>query len=203
MKLFSLGKQDFLSVEKQWQDFRIFAIQRHGNQMYGDLPYAFHLASVEFLLIEYGFHEHDYVCSAWLHDVLEDTKTSINRVYQNYGGRVASMVYSCTGEGPDRVSRNNSIYAKLLKYPEAAPVKVADRIANVNNCIRNVGDARIMDKLNMYVAEWPVFRAHIRELMLDEPRKAQLWDCLENTMEKAIDSITECEEPEPESPTSE
>jgi hypothetical protein len=199
MKTFVVGKQEYISVEKQWQDYRMFAIDAHGSQMYGVLPYAFHLATVEYILIEHGFHEHDYVCAAWLHDVLEDTKVKLDKIFQNYGGRVTSLVYSCTGEGPTRKERNESIYAKLLKYPEAAPIKVADRLSNVNNCIKNITEPGVMDKLNMYVAEWPTFRAHVRGLMLDEPRKASLWDYLELTMEKAIESISEPGEESPES----
>lgn len=199
MKAFVVEKPEFLAIEKNWQDFRMFAIMQHGKQMYGNFPYAYHLATVEFLLIEAGFHEHDYVCAAWLHDILEDTETELNRIYHNYGGRITSIVFSCTGDGDTRSARNNSIYAKLLTYPDAAPVKVADRLANVSNCIKTIEEPGIISKLNMYVAEWPTFRAHVRELMLDEPRKVALWDMLETTMEKAIDAITEHEEPTPES----
>ena len=53
---------------------RSFAIAAHGDQRYGDQPYAVHLDRVAGLLAEHGHAE--VVPVGFLHDVLEDTEVS-------------------------------------------------------------------------------------------------------------------------------
>jgi guanosine-3',5'-bis(diphosphate) 3'-pyrophosphohydrolase len=48
---------------------RYFAIAAHGNQMYEDLPYYYHLEEVVEVLREFGYTEDKYIISGYLHDV--------------------------------------------------------------------------------------------------------------------------------------
>jgi (p)ppGpp synthase/HD superfamily hydrolase len=162
--------------------FRFYAIQRHGLQMYGHLPYAFHLAVVESYLADFGFDSNDYRSAAWLHDVVEDTATTLEELARLYTPNVVSMVWACTGEGSNRKERNASIYRKLKEFPKGAPVKVADRLANVDMGMSS-GNIK---KLKMYVEEFEEFSKNIKPLMEDAGKDhRQLWNTLQDTMKKA------------------
>jgi (p)ppGpp synthase/HD superfamily hydrolase len=166
-----------LTFDKKWSDFRAVAIKTHGKQMYGDLPYAIHLATVEYLLAENGFNEYHYQAGAWLHDIVEDTPVKVENIVSAYGETVGAIVWACTGEGANRKAKNASIYKKLEQFPLAAPVKVADRIANLMECGKSASEGDI-SKLQMYLKEWPTFRERIEPLMQDERRKQAFWHVL-------------------------
>ena len=58
---------------------REFAAHAHGNQRYGDGPYVEHLAKVVAVLTDFGY-QGDYLCAGWLHDVVEDTCTTLDDI---------------------------------------------------------------------------------------------------------------------------
>lgn len=59
---------------------RVFAIDRHGDQQYGqDLPYAWHLSKVTDLATRLGYSE-SVQAAGWLHDTVEDTDTSLDEI---------------------------------------------------------------------------------------------------------------------------
>lgn len=111
---------------------RAFAITAHGDQRYGDRPYEEHLSAVVEVLEKFGFAD-DYVAAGWLHDVVEDTATTEAHIEAAFGERVAKLVSAVSGGG-DRATHVASIYEKIAAYPDAAVVKLADRIANIEAC---------------------------------------------------------------------
>lgn len=120
---------------------RRFALEHHGDQRYGDLPYEFHLQAVVNVLLDTASFRpelENMVAAAWLHDVIEDTPVTELMVKEEFGPEVAAIVWACSGVGKNRKERNASIYEKIgMMYAgqrrEGASVKVADRIANVEN----------------------------------------------------------------------
>jgi len=135
---------------------RTFALAAHGNQRYGDRPYEFHLDAVATLLAPFG---ENAVRVGYLHDVVEDTKTTLDELRTKFGDVVACCVALLTDEpGEDRKERKAKTYAKLAQVgPElelALTVKAADRLANVRACIAD-GKA---DLLSVYRREHPAFR---------------------------------------------
>jgi len=111
----------------------MFAREAHSGQMYGDKPYVdSHVTDVVTILREFGMDEF-YIAAGWLHDVVEDTEVSKEEIDLKFGPRVGKLVWACTGIGPNRKARNQTIYEKIAAYPDAAIVKVADRIANVEH----------------------------------------------------------------------
>lgn len=184
-------------IEKDWADFRLAAISLHGNQKYAGVPYSFHLAYVENLLVETGFDGYAYKAAAWLHDAVEDTTATYQNIYDRFGGEVCSYVYACTGEGENRKQRNESIYKKLKQVPLAAPVKVADRIANMLTGLGNKSIAGVegytedgnTDKLSMYVKEFPKFKEEIQPLVMDSPNGRFLWEMLEKTVDTSKERL--------------
>jgi guanosine-3',5'-bis(diphosphate) 3'-pyrophosphohydrolase len=129
-----------------------FAVERHGGQRYGDAPYVVHLEAVRAVLADFGLGGALGV-AAWLHDVIEDTPTSQAELEGHFGAEVAALVWAVTGEGRNRRERARSMYAKIGALPAAAPLKLADRIANVE------ASRSRPDKLALYRAEREGFRA--------------------------------------------
>jgi (p)ppGpp synthase/HD superfamily hydrolase len=191
----SFMKPDSISFDKEWPDFRMYAIRRHKGQMYGDYPYAYHLAMVECVLMEFGFTDFHYQAAAWLHDIVEDTDVTLDHIYANYGPLVATLVYSVTGEGENRKERNVSIYGKLRKHPDAAVLKVADRIANLTEARKelNAVDSK-PNKAKMYVQEWAEFKANVGPLVGSDLRSRLIWECLDTLAEDCINELEEIKE---------
>ena len=129
-----------------------FAAHAHCAQRYGDHPYAFHLGKVVDVLVDAGIVDGDLLDAAWLHDVVEDTGVNISEVRDQFGEKVAKIVWACSGFGENRRARNADIAQKLAAYPPAIPVKVADRIANLENAL--VEAPRLVP---MYLAEHDAF----------------------------------------------
>jgi guanosine-3',5'-bis(diphosphate) 3'-pyrophosphohydrolase len=135
---------------------RIFAIHAHGDQMYGDNPYIYHLDKVASLLVDHG---EDAQVIGYLHDVLEDTKTSYLEIKNIFGDLTANCVSLLTDEsGQTRAERKAKTYAKLAlaegSHTLALIVKTADRLANVNECV-NQGNQKL---LFVYRQEHPEFK---------------------------------------------
>lgn len=182
-----------LEFEKDWPDYRLAAICLHGKQEYGSMPYAYHLAQVEAILADAGFSSYEYQAAAWLHDCIEDTEADFQMIYDGYGGTVAKLVYGCTGEGLTRKERNATIYKRLNETPAAAIIKVADRIANVRSGMGiidfNIEKTPIklssdLDKLKMYLDEWPEFKENVQKHVINSVGGRTLWSALENDIEK-------------------
>jgi len=112
------------------EDARSFAVAAHADQRYGDQPYEVHLAAVVQVLRDFAFGPAPQA-AGWLHDVVEDTAVPLSDIRDRFGDAVAAMVDAVTGIGATREERNARIYAGLRACPEAAAVKLADRIANV------------------------------------------------------------------------
>ena len=139
-----MGKQDPL----RWAKF--FATVRHSTQTYGGLPYTHHLAAVECVLVRFGITDEDMLTAAWLHDVVEDTSTKAKEIAEMFNDRVASLVSSVTNEpGENRKVRAALTYPKIRASADAVRLKLADRIANVEN------GGKLVD---MYRREYEDFR---------------------------------------------
>ena len=136
-------------TEKDYRNARMVSIQAHGNQTYDDVfPYKKHLDDVVEVLIEFGFSG-KYIIAGYLHDIIEDTALSYNKVKRHFGLDVAEMVYCVTDElGRDRAEKKRKTLPKTASNSDAIIVKLADRIAN----LRQGG------KVDMYAKEYAEFR---------------------------------------------
>ncbi|MFG2037296.1 HD domain-containing protein [Dactylosporangium sp. NPDC048998] len=106
-----------------------FAVERHGDQRRpAGEPYLEHLLeALEVLVDGAGERDPDTLRAAVLHDVVEDTPTTVGEVRERFGDRVAELVGWVTKTG-DR----DAYLARLRDAPDAAiAVKLADRVSNV------------------------------------------------------------------------
>jgi guanosine-3',5'-bis(diphosphate) 3'-pyrophosphohydrolase len=156
---------------------KAFAIYAHGEQMYGDKPYARHLEDVVATLVRFGFEEDDYVAAGWLHDVLEDTPVQADELKLSFGPVVTARVWAVTGIGKNRAARNADAARKMLERPDAIPVKLADRYSNARDA--QVHRERVF--YEMYRKEYPAFREklYVASKALDDPRTELLWTQLD------------------------
>jgi len=109
---------------------RAFAVTAHGDQMYDEHPYEHHLSAVASIISGWT-EDSELIAAAWLHDTLEDTAVTFDDLAETFTPRVASLVWAVTAEGEVRVEKMNAIYRKIEALPDAALVKLADRVANV------------------------------------------------------------------------
>lgn len=144
---------------------RIFAIEKHSEQqqMYGVFPYAKHLRDVDNVLVRFGLvHELELRAAAWLHDVLEDIQPAIPYalIADMFGTEVFNLVYAVSDDaaGKNRKERKALTFKKLKLYQSAIPLKLADRIANIEwSLLTNIG------LLRMYLKEHNEFEENLRD----------------------------------------
>jgi (p)ppGpp synthase/HD superfamily hydrolase len=150
----------------------------HQNQSYGEFDYTKHLRDVSLQLGANGFSEDYWDIAAWLHDTVEDTDLTIEEVEKQFGSKVAMLVEAVTTPSSigNRRARLRRLIELLTACPGAMPLKLADRIANVQFCW-----FRQNNKLFMYYREYKTFRGSLRPLN-DDPRVMKMWDKLDEML---------------------
>ena len=104
---------------------RVFAKHYHdnpsGSQRYGNMPYSTHVESVADNGKKYIYYipEEDrdiVIIACYLHDLIEDTEITYKKIAQQFGFRVADIVYRVSNErGRDRKESNFKTYPKVCK----------------------------------------------------------------------------------------
>lgn len=146
-----------LAFDPQPRFARSFAIVRHGDQRYGEQPYAVHLDAVAVVLKPYGPLAQ---VVGYLHDVCEDTPTTVEEMAEHFGPFAAACVGLLTDEpGGDRAARKERTHRKLAavsaEFELALIAKAGDRLCNVRACVAG-GHSRLLE---VYRREHPAFRA--------------------------------------------
>lgn len=147
-----------------------FAISQH--QQFGK-PYDMqHIPEVVSIVSQYT-NDQDVISAAWLHDVVEDTGVSIDQIGEMYGDRVAQIVWAVTDEeGANRIERKEKTLPKTAQNPDAALIKLADRVANVT---ASMNDER---RLEMYRKEYPAFKSALQPIAPYE----DMWNTLDHLL---------------------
>ena len=116
---------------------RDFALAAHGQQMYGDQPYIFHLDQVAALATQFGQTAIDV---AHLHYTIEDAGIRFERLVEQFGSLTARCVALVTDPpGANRKERKVKLNARLAlvsgELEIALVVKICDRLCNARNSI--------------------------------------------------------------------
>lgn len=139
------------------QRARAFAEEWHGDQLYGEHPYIYHPEKARSVLLWMGDDQPEHHAAMLLHDVIEDTRCPYRQVLDGFGRTVAELVWAVTDErGRTRFESHQKTYPKLVGLKGAIIIKLADRIANVEQCRKAPGGAQ---KLRMYAEEQMEFRS--------------------------------------------
>lgn len=147
---------------------RSFAIAAHGEQKYGQHSYIKHLEDTAQVFTELVptsdplFWALD--TAALLHDVLEDTKVQHSDIRGSFGADMADVIRALAGEGKNRKERFDSVRIKILNLGDLAEfaicIKLADRIANVENCWQTRSPL-----LFMYKREYSDFKWELQNII--------------------------------------
>jgi (p)ppGpp synthase/HD superfamily hydrolase len=114
-----------------------FAARRHSGMARkgrSNEPYVNHLAEVaNFLAIATDGTDAELVAAGWLHDTIEDTKTTREELAQKFSKRVAALVVDVTDDMtlPKDQRRQQQIIDAPNKSPGAKLIKIADKISNI------------------------------------------------------------------------
>lgn len=143
---------------------RVFAIEAHGEQRYGDAPFVEHLDAVVAILRSVRASTWVTLAAGYLHDVIEDTSHNAFSVSHRFGQDVLERVAFCTDEkARSRKQRKAKTNARMRTTlddnppfaRDAVTVALADRLANVRACVE-AGQRR---RLGTYRREQEAFRA--------------------------------------------
>lgn len=118
---------------------RIYAQSKHEGQIrkFENKPYFIHPERVAHILYQFKVSKNinGLIAAAYLHDVVEDTNTSIEEIKELFGDLVASIVLELTSDKNEikRFSKKEYLANKMLNMSNyALTLKLADRIDNVN-----------------------------------------------------------------------
>lgn len=161
---------------------RDFAIERHGDQDHGCLKIADHLANVhEHVVMHYdpdvniGTLE-EVASAAWLHDIIEDTDTCPDEIYERFGQRVGEITDIITDKaGKNRLERHLRTYHMIRRDPDALLIKLCDRRHNQERSL-----AHGEHWLAMYLKEYTYFKF----ALWDPGRFRRLWSELDEQHEQ-------------------
>ena len=123
---------------QEWRRFCAAAHAREGKK-YGKRPYLYHLDRVEEALVRFGFFETNFRRAAFGHDLIEDTRYK-KKLLLSMGidHEVLAGIWGVTDEpGATRQIRKHRTIGKIGRKLISLAVKLADRIANVEENVRS------------------------------------------------------------------
>jgi (p)ppGpp synthase/HD superfamily hydrolase len=118
----------------------LFANERHTGQIRrgNGVPYIMHPLAVSYIVAEFktSKHLHELIAAALLHDLLEDTDTTIEEISEHFTPLVASLVLELTSDRDAILQMGKFCYLKdkLLTLTDyALYIKLADRLHNISD----------------------------------------------------------------------
>jgi (p)ppGpp synthase/HD superfamily hydrolase len=126
-----------------------FAAKAHEKQKrkIGSIPYINHLIRVAHGTAAAGLPA-ETVAAAFLHDVVEDTRITLEEVRRRFPDRVAHLVHLMTQWWPDdappavKERERPKYYAAILEDPDAIHLKLLDRADNLHDMVRAIPQSR-------------------------------------------------------------
>jgi GTP pyrophosphokinase len=112
-------------VEKAYN----FAFDKHNGQKDDcGKPYFLHVLQTA-QIIEQVTDDEDLICAAYLHDTIEDTKTTYEELTKEFNKEIADLVMEVSHDGSND---NYGYYFPRLKTQNGIMLKFADRLSNIS-----------------------------------------------------------------------
>jgi (p)ppGpp synthase/HD superfamily hydrolase len=132
-----------------------FAAVAHSNQRRKDeenTPYINHPIEVMWLLSNAGITDIDTLCGAVLHDTIEDTETTYEQLYDEFGKNVADIVQECSDDKslPKEIRKQEQIIYASNVSVSAKLVKIADKLSNISDLQSNPPISWSNEEINGY-----------------------------------------------------
>lgn len=170
-----------MKFNELYQKAKSLAHEKHKNQRYSNnQPYTVHLQAVEAVLRRFGYspdlteRNQNLIIGAWLHDIIEDTDATYQMIELEFGKEIAELVHAVTNEpGMNRKERHEKTYPKIKNHTYAIILKLADRIANVEESVKSKSTL-----LGMYRKEWKEFKVKLQ----NNGECQEMWDFLDKIL---------------------
>ena len=79
------------------ENAELFAKSKHAGKLNeSGVSYSNHLENVVSRLKSLGVVDQDVLCAGWLQDILEDTDTSFDELFEKFGRRISTLILSLT-----------------------------------------------------------------------------------------------------------
>ena len=158
-----------------------FACEKHKNQKRKDgiTPFSEHLEGVVNRLKNLGISNQDILCTAWLHDTIEDTDTTFDEINEIFGNSISVLVLSLTKDSELSKKQREMQYIQQLKDStlQAEIIKFCDISANLkdiaNAPISKTQKNKQIKKLFHYL---PVIKNGVSEIKAEYPKIQELVD---------------------------
>ncbi len=117
------------------QNAELFAKTRHSGMVKkdGTTTHSQHLEDVVNRLKSLGVVDEEVLCAGWLHDTLENTDTSFDDLFEQFGSRIAVLVSYLTKDASLPRKQRVQAYVRQLEGAsyEAKLIKLCDISANL------------------------------------------------------------------------
>jgi len=118
------------------QSAELFAKRKHAGQLRKNgTAYSKHLQDVVNRLKGLGVIDEELLCTGWLHDTMENTDTSFDDLLEQFGNRIAVLVWSLSKNPSLTKKLRERAYSKQLKESssDAKLIKLCDISANLSD----------------------------------------------------------------------
>ena len=169
------------------KEAQIFAREKHGGQMrkFEDVPYFNHVENVAKIVDESkeSHAKDELVAAAYLHDTLENTKTSEEELKNHFGKLIASLVKELTTDKKEtKIVGKDKYLADKMSDPEKMSnwglvIKLADRLDNVSDL--NVSTKEFKKK----------YTDETNYILLEIEKKRELTETQKKLVEKIRDKL--------------
>jgi len=165
-------------------ELRDYVINKHGAQKYGkgenEKPYIFHIDMTYEESLSHGLPS--VVSRACLgHDLIEDTDATYEDLVTVFGEAEATIIQAVSDEpGSNRKERKAKTYPKIKSTPNATPVKLCDRIANLKACL----EFKQQGLFDMYSKEHTEFKDQLYVV----GEYVSMWDELDKLFSEGVKS---------------
>lgn len=102
------------------------------------IPYINHPIKVAKLLVDMNENpQNEMIIAALLHDVVEDTDSTIEEIEKRFGSKVASIVNEVTDDMtlPSKLRKEHQVVKSPGLSKEAKQIKIADKICNITDML--------------------------------------------------------------------
>jgi guanosine-3',5'-bis(diphosphate) 3'-pyrophosphohydrolase len=161
-----------------------YATLKHTGQIrkLSKSPYIVHPADVA-ELASAATDDVELTAAAWLHDVVEDTNTSLEEIRNEFGNTIASLVDEVTKNAEEQGNRSKKEYyhEKVRKITsKALTLKLFDRLANIMSV---VADLKRDSKSNEVIDFAKYYKKQTQYIFEDLDQDRELTDVQNTTLE--------------------
>jgi len=173
-----MARTDFVERSPLTRDALAFAADRHEGQTrdLDDMPFVTHPVEVACLLHEAGYSD-EVVAAGVLHDVMEDTDTSVEDLDRRFGAEVARLVAAVSDDPSieDDAERKAALREQVARSGGcAAVVFAADKVSKARELRMRTGRGRFQRGDDAKLEHYRASLDMLDELMPGHPLVDQL-----------------------------